>query len=41
MVKTLYLAKPRGFCAGVVMAIEAVEKAAAEMRNTGQGDLAV
>ena len=28
-VEKLYLAKPRGFCAGVVMAIEAVEKAAA------------
>jgi len=41
MVQTLYLAKPRGFCAGVVMAIEAVEKAADEMREAGQGDLAV
>ena len=28
MVETLYLAKPRGFCAGVVMAIQAVEEAA-------------
>ena len=28
MVEQLYLAKPRGFCAGVVMAIGAVEKAA-------------
>lgn len=28
MIEQLYLAKPRGFCAGVVMAIEAVEKAA-------------
>jgi len=27
-IQKLYLAKPRGFCAGVVMAIEAVEKAA-------------
>ena len=41
MVKTVYLAKPRGFCAGVVMAIEAVEKAAEEMQDAGQGDLAV
>ncbi|NIM02355.1 MAG: 4-hydroxy-3-methylbut-2-enyl diphosphate reductase [Acidobacteria bacterium] len=41
MVKTVYLAKPRGFCAGVVMAIEAVEKAAERMRGGGQGDLAV
>jgi len=41
MVKTVYLAKPRGFCAGVVMAIEAVEKAAEEMLDAGQGDLAV
>lgn len=29
MVEHIYLAKPRGFCAGVVMAIQAVEKAAA------------
>ncbi|MDQ3396179.1 MAG: 4-hydroxy-3-methylbut-2-enyl diphosphate reductase [Deinococcota bacterium] len=28
MVERLYLAKPRGFCAGVVMAIEAVKEAA-------------
>ncbi|PTA69316.1 4-hydroxy-3-methylbut-2-enyl diphosphate reductase [Deinococcus arcticus] len=28
MVERLHLAKPRGFCAGVVMAIQAVEKAA-------------
>jgi 4-hydroxy-3-methylbut-2-enyl diphosphate reductase len=41
MVETVYLAKPRGFCAGVVMAIEAVEKAAEQMRDDGQGDLAV
>jgi len=41
MVKTVYLAKPRGFCAGVVMAIGAVEKAAEEMREAGRGDLAV
>ena len=41
MVKTVYLAKPRGFCAGVVMAIEAVEKGAKDMQEAGQGDLAV
>ena len=41
MVQRLYLAKPRGFCAGVVMAIEAVEKAAEELHQDGQGDLAV
>lgn len=28
MIEKLYLAKPRGFCAGVVMAIQAVERAA-------------
>lgn len=31
MVETLYLAKPRGYCAGVVMAIEAVKHAAEEL----------
>ena len=41
MVETLHLAKPRGFCAGVVMAIEAVEEAAVEQRERGDGDLAV
>ncbi len=41
MVETLHLAKPRGFCAGVVMAIEAVEEAAAEQRQSGAGELAV
>ncbi|MEJ2667830.1 MAG: 4-hydroxy-3-methylbut-2-enyl diphosphate reductase [Deinococcales bacterium] len=33
MVETLYLAKPRGFCAGVVMAIDAVKDAARENRE--------
>jgi 4-hydroxy-3-methylbut-2-enyl diphosphate reductase len=37
MVETLYLAKPRGFCAGVVMAIEAVEEAATDLRAQGKG----
>ena len=41
MVETLYLAKPRGFCAGVVMAIDAVEEAAGAMRHSGEGELAV
>ena len=41
MIETLYLAKPRGFCAGVVMAIEAVERAATESKRTGEGDLTV
>lgn len=41
MVKQLYLAKPRGFCAGVVMAIEAVEKTAREMNVSKEGDLTV
>ncbi|MCX7783773.1 MAG: 4-hydroxy-3-methylbut-2-enyl diphosphate reductase [Meiothermus sp.] len=36
MVERIYLAKPRGFCAGVVMAIEAVEKAARELRDEGE-----
>jgi len=35
----VYLAKPRGFCAGVVMAIRAVEKAALELAD--EGDLVV
>ena len=41
MVEKLYLAKPRGFCAGVVMAIEAVERCARELRESGQGELTV
>lgn len=40
MVERLYLAKPRGFCAGVVMAIEAVERTAREMKGA-EGDLVV
>ena len=36
MVETLYLAKPRGFCAGVVMAIQAVEEAAADLGAQGE-----
>lgn len=41
MISTLYLAKPRGFCAGVVMAIEAVENAAAANEAAGRGELPV
>ena len=41
MIEKLYLAKPRGFCAGVVMAIEAVERSAEEMRQQDQGELTV
>jgi 4-hydroxy-3-methylbut-2-enyl diphosphate reductase len=41
MVKKVYLAKPRGFCAGVVMAIQAVEQAADETRSSGEGELTV
>jgi 4-hydroxy-3-methylbut-2-enyl diphosphate reductase len=41
MIEKLYLAKPRGFCAGVVMAIEAVEQAARETRSAGEGELVV
>lgn len=40
-VATLYLAKPRGFCAGVVMAIEAVKEAAGEAERAGEGGVAV
>lgn len=36
MVERVYLAKPRGFCAGVVMAIEAVEKASRELKDEGE-----
>lgn len=41
MVRTVHLARPRGFCAGVVMAIEAVERAADEQRLERGGDLVV
>ncbi len=41
MIEEIHLAKPRGFCAGVVMAIEAVEDTARENRSGGRGDLAV
>ncbi len=41
MVEKIYLAKPRGYCAGVVMAIKAVEQAAQEMKASDQGEVAV
>lgn len=41
MVREIHLAKPRGFCAGVVMAIQAVEQSAEEMRRRGDGELPV
>lgn len=41
MIEKLYLAKPRGYCAGVVMAIDAVENFANEMKKAGEGDLTV
>lgn len=41
VVDTLYLAKPRGFCAGVVMAIEAVEDQAAAAQTRGDGTISV
>ena len=41
MVERVFLAKPRGFCAGVVMAIEAVERSARELKDTDEGALAV
>lgn len=40
MIETLYLAKPRGYCAGVVMAIQAVERFAETLKDD-EGDLAV
>ncbi len=41
MVKRVFLAQPRGFCAGVVMAIDAVNIAAQENRQNREGDLVV
>jgi 4-hydroxy-3-methylbut-2-en-1-yl diphosphate reductase len=41
VIEKLYLAKPRGYCAGVVMAIEAVENFAQDMKASGEGDLTV
>ena len=41
MIERIYLARPRGFCAGVVMAIEAVEQAARQNKLDGSGELPV
>lgn len=41
MIERIYLAKPRGFCAGVVMAIEAVEDTAKAMKASDSGELTV
>lgn len=41
MVEQIFLAKPRGFCAGVVMAIQAVEDAALENKENNDGEIAV
>jgi 4-hydroxy-3-methylbut-2-enyl diphosphate reductase len=41
MIGKLYLAKPRGYCAGVVMAIEAVETFAQDMKAKNEGNLTV
>ncbi len=41
MVQKVYLAKPRGYCAGVVMAIDAVKKNASSMAEDGNGELTV
>ncbi len=39
MVETVILARPRGYCAGVVMAIEALEEAAAENAVRQEGNI--
>src|SRR5690606_37816549 len=41
VVETVYLSKPRGFCAGEVMAIEAVKDQAAAARQRGDGGVTV
>jgi 4-hydroxy-3-methylbut-2-en-1-yl diphosphate reductase len=41
MVERVILARPRGYCAGVVMAIDAVRDAALENKVSGEGDLVV
>ena len=41
MVERVILARPRGYCAGVVMAIDAVKDAALENKVSGEGDLVV
>jgi 4-hydroxy-3-methylbut-2-en-1-yl diphosphate reductase len=41
MIERVVVAKPRGYCAGVVMAIDAVKTAAEENKVSGEGDLVV
>lgn len=41
MIEKVYLAQPRGFCAGVVMAIDAVKLAAKSASDANTGDLVV
>ncbi len=41
MIEKVYLAQPRGFCAGVVMAIDAVKLAAKSASDLNAGDLVV
>jgi 4-hydroxy-3-methylbut-2-enyl diphosphate reductase len=41
MIERVVLAQPRGYCAGVVMAIDAVKTAAEENKSSGEGDLVV
>jgi 4-hydroxy-3-methylbut-2-en-1-yl diphosphate reductase len=41
MIEKVYLAQPRGFCAGVVMAIDAVKLAARDALTQKSGDLVV
>src|SRR5699024_10593179 len=41
MIEKVYLARPRGFCAGVVIAIKAVEDAAQVNVEEGRGELPV
>ena len=41
MIEKVYLAQPRGFCAGVVMAIDAVKLAARATNDQNTGDLVV
>jgi 4-hydroxy-3-methylbut-2-en-1-yl diphosphate reductase len=39
MIEKVILARPRGYCAGVVMAIDALEQAALENKSSGAGDI--
>jgi 4-hydroxy-3-methylbut-2-en-1-yl diphosphate reductase len=41
MIERVILARPRGYCAGVVMAIDAVKDAALENKHSAEGDLVV